>query len=485
MKKGIALIAMLLAAVLMLSGCNLIGYDAELDGAQVVAKVNGTDITKAEWLNYRDYMVAYEQQYMMQYYGMSMPIDDEYMAAYGESALEQLIESVVIEDKLEELGLEPLPEEDAAEVESYADSMVDMYKMLLRFQNHPELETVEEEAERLAAAAQENPDEVTEPVATVTDAELDEMLTAELAETGYTRDYFVQTKTYNMQHEKLMAHTSADVAVTDEQVKTEFDNLVAAQKTSFDETPTLYAAYEQNAMDLYYAPAGYRGVKNLLIGFSAEKQAEIDELKNALTTAQTLLENGNTQLEEMKAEDISVLDEEGKKLYDEQMATLETQVADAQATIDETQPKLDAATEAAYAEALPIVEEVMAKLEAGETFDALMETYGTDGGMTVEPNKSRGYLVCDGLTMFVQEFQDAAMALANVGDVSEPVKTEFGYHILQYATDIAAGEVEFTDELKTTLYDTLLTQAQEAAYEAAVTQWVSSAKVETFPKIMK
>ena len=121
MKKGIALIAMLLAAVLMLSGCNLIGYDAELDGAQVVAKVNGTDITKAEWLNYRDYMVAYEQQYMMQYYGMSMPIDDEYMAAYGESALEQLIESVVIEDKLEELGLEPLPEEDAAEVESYAE----------------------------------------------------------------------------------------------------------------------------------------------------------------------------------------------------------------------------------------------------------------------------------------------------------------------------------------------------------------------------
>jgi len=35
MKKGIALIAMLLAAVMMLSGCNLIGYDAELDGAQV------------------------------------------------------------------------------------------------------------------------------------------------------------------------------------------------------------------------------------------------------------------------------------------------------------------------------------------------------------------------------------------------------------------------------------------------------------------
>ena len=47
MKKGTALIAMLLAAALMLSGCNLVGYDSELDGAQVVARVDGTDITKA------------------------------------------------------------------------------------------------------------------------------------------------------------------------------------------------------------------------------------------------------------------------------------------------------------------------------------------------------------------------------------------------------------------------------------------------------
>lgn len=486
MKKGIALIAMLLAAVLMLSGCNLIGYDAELDGAQVVAKVNGTDITKAEWLDYRDYMVEYEQQYMMQNYGMSMPVDEEYIAAYGESALEQLIQSLVIEDKLEELGLEPLPEADMAEVESYADSMVDMYKMILRFQNHPEIETVEEEAERLAAAAEENPDEAAaEPVATVTDADLDAMLTEELNEIGYTRDYFVKTQTYSVQQEKLVEHTSADVAVTDEQVKTEFDNLVAAQQKSFDENPTLYAAYEQNAMDTYYIPAGYRGVKNLLVGFTAEKQTEIDGFKTALSSAEALLADGSEQLESLKAEDLSQLNEEGKKLYEEQVAALETQIADAQTTIDETQPKLDAALEAAYAEALPVVEEVLAKLEAGETFDALMETYGTDGGMSVEPNKSRGYLVCDGLTMFVQEFQDAAMALENVGDVSEPVKTEFGYHILQYATDVAAGAVEFTDEIKTSLYDTLLTQAKEAAYEAAVTSWVSAAKVETFPKIMK
>ena len=78
------------------------------------------------------------------------------------------------------------------------------------------------------------------------------------------------------------------------------------------------------------------------------------------------------------------------------------------------------------------------------------------------------------------------MALENVGDVSaELVKTSYGYHILQYATDIAAGEVEYTDEIKNTIYEDMLEQAKDAAYEAAVTQWVSEATVKTFEKAMK
>lgn len=487
MKKGIALIAMLLAAALMLSGCNLIGYDAELDGAQAVAKVGDTEITKAEWADYRDYLVEYEQQYMQQYYGFTLPVDEASMASYGELALEQLIESVVVEDKMEELGYLELTEEENAEVEEYATSMTDLYKMLIRYQNYPDLETVEEEQERLAAeAAEATPSEPQEAVATITDAMLDEMLTNDLNTIGYTHDYFVRTQTMSKQSEKLKAYTYEGVTVTDAQVKDEFDSRVASQKESYDANPASYAYAEQNGSDLYYMPAGYRGVKNLLIQLSDEKQDEIKQLNSSLTAAKNLLSSGNDDLEELKAQDTAEFDEEALAAYNEQIAALEEQVASAQTTIDETQAKIDETTEAAFAEILPLAQEVLAKAQAGEDFDALIETYGEDAGMNAEPNKSRGYLVCDGLSIYEQSFQDAAMALENVGDVSaELVKTSYGYHILQYASELAGGEVEYTEEIKTSIYDEMLKEAQDAAYEAAVTQWVSEAKVETFPKVMK
>ena len=484
MKKWIALIALMLVALLTLSGCNLIGYDEELDNAQVVAKVNDTEITKAEWKNYTEYLAYYYQQYYQQNFGISLSMTDEDVAAYGESALEQLIQSVVLQDKVKELGYDPLGEEDAAEVEKYADSMMEFYKLMMRYQNYPDLETVEEEQERLAAeAAEETPSEPVETVATLTDADLDALLTSDLSAQGITREYFIESRTASIQSDKLYAYATADVTVTDDQVKAEFDSKVASQKESYDATPTLYAS---NATGAYYVPEGYRGVKNLLIKISDEDQDAIDELNDTLTTAKSTLSDVNSQLEDLRAEDTSAYDEETLASYNEQIAALEEQATAAQATIDETTAAVEEKTDAAFAAILPKAQEVLALAQSGEDFDALVETYGEDSGMKSEPNKTQGYPVCEGLSRYEQSFQDAAMALEKVGDVSaELVKTSYGYHILQYATDIVAGAVEYTDEIKESLHEDMLEQAQEAAYEAAVTQWVSEAEVKTYEKVMK
>ena len=313
MNKRFALIALLLAALMLLSGCNLIGHDDELDGAQVVAKVetsqDTTEITKAEWEAYRDYLASYYQQYFQQNFGVSMQLTDDDIASYGEAAVEQLIESVVLEGKMKELGFEPLPEEDASDVESYADNMFNFYKMMIRYQNYPDLETVEEEEARLAALEEATGSEATpaeavdtERKATVTNDQLDEMLVNDLNTVGYTRDYFVQNQTASVQREKIREYAAKDVAVTDEQVKEEFDKRVAAQKESYDAAPAGYVTAENNGTTNYYVPEGYRGVKNLLIKFSDEKQSEISDLNSAISTANTTLSDAQKQLDDLKAE---------------------------------------------------------------------------------------------------------------------------------------------------------------------------------------
>ena len=487
MNKRFALVALLLAMVMLLSGCNLIGHDEELDGAQVVAKVNGTELTKAEWEAYRDYLASYYQQYYQQYFGVSMQLTEDDVKAYGDAALEQMIENVVLQDKMKEFGFEPLPEEDATDVESYAESMFSFYKQMIRYQNYPDLETVEEEAERLASAT---PDEATQDEAkakaTVTNAELDEMLTNDLTSIGYTRDYFVQNQTASVQREKIREKAAEGVEVTDEQVQEEFDKRVATQKESYDANPAGYATAENNGTTNYYAPEGYRGVKNLLIRFSTEKQNEIKELNTAITNANKTLTDAQKQLDTLNGTDTAEYDEESKASYEQEIAALNETIATAQATLDESNAKLETVTAEAYDEILATAQDVLARAQAGEDFDALLEEYGQDTGMKNEPNKSRGYLVCEGLSIYEQSFQDAAMALAKVGDVSaELVKTSYGYHILQYATDVTPGAVELTEEIKSDIYNTLLSDAKDAAYESAVTQWVSEADVKTFPKVMK
>ena len=497
MNKRFALIALLLAALMLLSGCNLIGHDDELDGAQVVAKVetsqDTTEITKAEWEAYRDYLASYYQQYFQQNFGVSMQLTDDDIASYGEAAVEQLIESVVLEGKMKELGFEPLPEEDASDVESYADNMFNFYKMMIRYQNYPDLETVEEEEARLAALEEATGSEATpaeavdtERKATVTNDQLDEMLVNDLNTVGYTRDYFVQNQTASVQREKIREKAAEGVEVTDEQVQEEFDKRVATQKESYDANPAGYVTAENNGTTNYYAPEGYRGVKNLLIRFSTEKQNEINELNTAITSANKTLTDAQKQLDTLNGTDTAEYDEESKASHEQEIAALNETIATAQATLDESNAKLETVTAEAYDEILATAQDVLARAQAGEEFDALLEEYGEDTGMKNEPNKSRGYLVCEGLSVYEQSFQDAAMALEKVGDVSaELVKTSYGYHILQYATDVTPGAVELTEEIKSDIYNSLLSDAKDAAYESAVTQWVSEADVKTFPKVMK
>ena len=76
---------------------------------------------------------------------------------------------------------------------------------------------------------------------------------------------------------------------------------------------------------------------------------------------------------------------------------------------------------------LKTANEVYAKIKAGGDFEALVREYSAD----LNTRESGGVLPFFTLGNMVLPFEQAAFALKNIGDVSEPVQTRYGIHIIK------------------------------------------------------
>lgn len=105
---------------------------------------------------------------------------------------------------------------------------------------------------------------------------------------------------------------------------------------------------------------------------------------------------------------------------------------------------VDASITRTEEEAKARAEEVLAKLKAGGSFTELAKEYSDDPG-----SKEKGGALEDKVSVnnekFVKEFENAAVALQKAGDLSEPVKSPFGYHIIK-ADAIAEARTETKSE---------------------------------------
>ncbi len=123
--------------------------------------------------------------------------------------------------------------------------------------------------------------------------------------------------------------------------------------------------------------------------------------------------------------------------------------------------------------ALKKIKDAQAEIKGGADFEAVAKKYSDDPG-----SKNRG----GDLGFFakgdmVPEFEKAAFSL-NVGQISEPVLTDFGYHIIKVEEKRAAKKVAYED-IKDDLKELLNQKAAQKKYEV----WIKDLKEKSNIKI--
>lgn len=126
-----------------------------------------------------------------------------------------------------------------------------------------------------------------------------------------------------------------------------------------------------------------------------------------------------------------------------------------------------------------IAAEVLAKVEAGEDFDALIKEYNEDTGMESNPD---GYIFSPEFTdVYDAAFQEAGAKLTENGMTSGLVEGQYGIHIIKRTADIPAEDVPF-DEVHDELAESLLKERQNEAYDAKLEEWKANTEIKIYEK---
>jgi EpsD family peptidyl-prolyl cis-trans isomerase len=112
------------------------------------------------------------------------------------------------------------------------------------------------------------------------------------------------------------------------------------------------------------------------------------------------------------------------------------------------------------------------RLKKGEKFGDIAKAISIDTGSA----KNGGDLGYFSKGQMVPEFEKAAASL-NVGDISLPVKTQFGYHIIKVTDKKKGAPIEF-DKIKGMIAQKLSGEKQKEAFEQYVAELKKNYKIE-------
>lgn len=249
-----------------------------------------------------------------------------------------------------------------------------------------------------------------------------------------------------MVNEKLMLKNAESVGVTptDDELNEYADKQIEQLKQAYPDDAQLQQVLEANG----FTEDSYKDY--------AKKQYKLQKVQEAITA------------------DVEVTDDDAKAYYDENKDSQYTVGAGANAAhilIAEKGSDGNIDFDASLAKA----NEVKAKLDAGADFAQLASEYGTDG--TKDKGGDLGFVAYNQAN-YDQDFLAGFKQLSE-GQISDPVKSQFGYHIIK-ATGIKDEVVTPFDDVKEQIKSQLLQQQQSKAFNDKISEWKDAAKVKTY-----
>ncbi|NLD59165.1 MAG: hypothetical protein GX647_05890 [Clostridiales bacterium] len=370
---------------------------------ELVAEFDGGEVMAADA---QAQYAAYEQMY--QQYGISLK-------DYGmEDTVKQQVATDMVEEKIvlfmaDKLGI-ALSDEARAQFETEAseayESTVKMYYEQYFKESYPV------EAEGLAASAEY------------------------LNGMGYGYDELLDSHIKSYLRDEVYNHVTSGVAVTEEDVKASYDELVKGDEENYKDNPSAYENARSNGTLIAWNPEGYRAVKHILFKFDEDQSARYADLigkKDALNTEKT-------------AEPEEGVEKREDAVIDGEIAAIDQQL------------------DALYQELMPEVEAAEARFNDGEDINALIAELNEDTGMTED-----GYAVAANSALWDPAFTAGAMAIPEIGGISEPVRGIYGVHLIYYMADIPAGAVpleQIHDKVETTALEDKLADTYSAQLDA-------------------
>lgn len=249
-----------------------------------------------------------------------------------------------------------------------------------------------------------------------TDEQVREETIDYLNENGYSYEQMLEEAKQNAWRDLLYEYVTKDMTIGEAELQEFYDSQVTTAEMTYSADFSEYEMDSEGGRAIVWHPEGVRRVEAIQLSFDADQSVEYLSLQAAA-------ENGDAQ---------------------------------SQTQLDALYQQLEQQAQAA-----------LERVQAGEDFLAVANDYGGAEEISVS----------DRSTLRGEAFRDAAMSLAEIGDVSGVVRTDGGVCILRYTSDVTAGAVplaEVADELR----ENYEAEIRSNLYNSTVLAWMEEADIQ-------